>query len=314
MKNKTYTVSILLASAAMTFSGLLTANTNTLQVGVGYRQDSATTTIGQRGALNPRAKSKLHYRDIEIVFLGLNGKTSFDCCNNSYLRGSFDYGWVLDGKLREWLTVKNRSCGEQFCSGGFGETGRSLNVLLHNKLSTSSYVWDLDLGFVYPFNCGCSRDFLFGPGIGITVNTQHVRVKNDVTVNQAEFSEDILDEFNLNGGCGKNRNRITWWGPWIGFDFAYNSCDCWSIYGEVELHIGRVRQTRQSNVENSFIDRRKSTKSYCGPSFKLGTSYMFCQNWFMDASIFYSKYWSFNSRNDLRWATGNIRLDVGYLF
>jgi opacity protein-like surface antigen len=323
MKTKISTLSIAIASAAMSFTGLLAANTNTLQVGTGYRQDSLTSTISQRGSLNPRAKSHLHFRDIEIVLIGVKGKTTFDCCSNSYIRADFDYGWALDGKLRESVTFKNRTSNVQFDRGGQVEQGEFLYVLLHNDLKKTSFVWDLDIAYVFPFNnCGC-EGLEIGPGIGFSVNRQHLRVKNHLSLQDADLSDSITGLFFPDGvdsssSSGRhhhgNRHRTSWWGPWIGFDFNYNSCDCWNLYGEFEVHIGRVRQDRDANVDNTFIDHRNSTKSFAGPSIKIGTNYAFCQNWFIDASVYYSKFFSFNSRNDLTWSTGNVRVDLGYTF
>lgn len=313
MKAKISKLSIVLASAALSFSGLLIADTTSVQVGAGYRQDSLTSSVSQRSSLNPRAKSRLHFRDVEIAFIGVKAKSTFGCCE-AYGRADFDYGWVLDGKLRESLTLKNRNSNTQFGHNGYLEEGEYLDVILRNDIKNKSFVWDLDLAYVYPLHCWCD-ELMVGPAIGFTMNRQHLHAKNHININDASISESDRSEFGLGSGSGcGNSNRTSWWGPWIGFDFAYNSQDCWNVYGEFEIHIGRVRHSRDANVDLDFIDHLNSTKSFWGPSIKIGTTHVFCENWYADASLYYSKFYTYNSSNDIKWATGNIRLDVGYTF
>lgn len=318
MKAKIAKMSFAIAAAALSFTGLLSADTTSIQVGTGYRQDSLTSIVSQRGALNPRAKSNLHYRDVEIALIAVKAKTSFGCCE-SYIRADFDYGWVLDGKLREKLSLKNRYSNVQFAHNGYVEEGDFLDVYLRNDLNNNSHVWDLDIGFVYPIECGCD-DWKMGPALGFTVNRQQLHGKRKSSIEDASFSDSIRDIFDINEDSGSsghsgNHNRTTWWGPWFGFDFAYDSHDCWNLYGEFEIHIGRVRHRRGGNGDNDFIDHFNNTRSYWGPSIKIGSKYIFCQDWYLDGSFYYSKFYSFNSsRDDIKWASANIRLDIGYTF
>src|ERR1700722_12205168 len=126
MKAKIAKMSFAIATAALSLSGLLSADTTSIQVGTGYRQDSLTSIVSQRGSVNPRVKSNLHYRDIEISFIGVKGKTTFGCCD-TYVRADFDYGWVLDGKLREKLSFKRRNLNIQFDHNGYAEEGDFLD-------------------------------------------------------------------------------------------------------------------------------------------------------------------------------------------
>lgn len=318
MKTKISTLTIALATVAMSFTGLLSATT-TLQVGTGYRQDSITSRSANHGGSNPRVKSHQHYRDLEIAFIGVNARTSFDCCCNSYLRAAFDYGWVLDGKRRHSLTFKDRESSDSFSHGGFVEEGDFLQIVTRNDVRGNSFVWDLDIGYIYPLDCGCS-DFKIGPGVGFSVNRQHLHVKHSGrfgdSSSSSDFSESIAERFGLDDSSSRrhgNRHRTSWWGPWVGFDFVYNSQNSWDLYGEVEFHFGRSRNHR-TGFESGFVNNNNSSKTFWGPSFKLGSNYVFCQNWFIDASIYYSKFYSFSSRNHTRWATGNVRFDIGYMF
>lgn len=314
MKAKISRLSIAITSAVLSYSGLVSADTTNIQVGTGYRQDSLTSSVAQRSSINPRSKSNLHYRDVEICFIAARAKSTFGCCE-SYVRADFDYGWVLDGKLRESLNLRERDSTSEFSHCGNLEEGRYLDVLLRNDLKTKSFVWDLDFAFIYPIeNCWC-ENWMIGPGIGFSVNRQHFHAKHKVDFKDASISNSVLEEFGITSHRRNgNSNRTSWWGPWIGFDFAYNSHDCWNFYGEFEVHFGRVRHQRNTNIENCKGDHCKSTKSYWGPSIKIGSTYTLCECWYLDASFYYSKFFSFNSRNDIKWATANIRLDIGYTF
>jgi len=323
MKAKIAKMSIAIASAALSLTGMLCADVSSILVGTGYRQDSLTSIVRERSNVNPRGKTNLHFRDVEIVLIDVKAKTTFGCCD-TYARIDFDYGWVLDGKLREKLSLKNRHSDAEFCNDGFEESGWFHDVISRRDVSKNSFVWDLDLAFIYPIKCGCSQNWMFGPGIGFTVNRQQLHAKGDDFRHESHSSSssssysDFSDYTSSSDSCDsghRHHNRTSWWGPWIGFDFAYDSCDCWNLYGEVEFHIGRVRHNRNGHGDNEFGDGFKNTRSYCGPSIKLGSTYTICENWYLDGSVFYSKYFSFNSnRDNIKWATANIRLDIGYTF
>ncbi|MBA2728204.1 MAG: hypothetical protein H0U49_08555 [Parachlamydiaceae bacterium] len=335
MKAKIAKMSIAIASAALSLTGLLSADVSSIQVGTGYRQDSLTSVVRQRSNINPRHKTNLHFRDVEIVLLGIKAKSTFGCCD-TYVRADFDYGWVLDGKLREKLSRKDRHQESELCHNGFEESGHFHDILSRNDISTKSFVWDLDVAFIYPTRFGCDDNWTFGPGIGFAVNRQQFHGK-DRRFHDRESSyscENSNNEGNSINECSSSssssscssdsssdrhhhHNRTSWWGPWLGFDFAYNSCDSWNLYGEFEFHFGRVRHSRGAHRcdDSDFRDSYNNTRSFWGPSIKVGTTYTLCENWYLDGSIYYSRFFTVNSnRDDIRWATANIRLDIGYTF
>lgn len=324
MKAKIAKMSIAIASAALSLTGLLSADVSSIQVGTGYRQDSLTSNVRQHNNMDQRNKTNLHFRDVEIVLLDVKAKTTFGCCD-TYARVDFDYGWVLDGKLREKLSTKHRYSEIEFGRNGFAEYGHFHETLSRNDVSTKSFVWDLDIAFIYPTKCGCDNNWMFGPGIGFAVNRQQFHGKDshfgESSSSDCASSSYSNEESSSSSSCGSNHrnrhhNRTSWWGPWIGFDFAYDSCDCWNLYGEFEIHFGRVRHSRGSHNEDSdFRSGYNHTRSFWGPSIKIGSTYALCENWYLDGSFFYSKYYSCDSSKDeIRWATANIRLDIGYTF
>jgi hypothetical protein len=297
---------VLLSCAA-----LLPADISMIQAGVGYRQDSITLNIKERGSVNPRAKADRHFKNLEIVTVGTQLRSTLGCCD-AYVRGSFDWGFVVDGDVRDQFKVENVDKIEQFHRSGYIAQGDYLRNTIHNDVKTSSYVWDFDLAFAYPFECGCET-FKVAPVIGFALNHQHLKIKGRTAFDDVSFSSSSDDS------CGKDEGRhsnfrANWWGPYLGLDFIYNSPDCWNLYGAFEFHFGRARRLANSHTDSEYIDSYRRTKVFYGPLFRLGTYYLLCENWYIDASVAYKKYFSDTNRDKISWSSGSIRIDLGYIF
>jgi len=319
MRSKISKLAALATTTLLSCAALLPADTTFVQFGVGYRQDSITLNIKERGAVNPHAKSNRHFKDLEIVTIGTKLKSTFGC-SDSYVRASFDYGFVVDGKVRDQLTLEDRSEICQFHHAGYTVDGDYLNTTVHNNTKKSSYVWDIDVALAYPIQCGFD-DFFIAPAIGFTLNRQHLKVKGTTAFADATFSSTNHKHHHSSSSSsdcdreGRGSNyRASWWGPWLGFDFAYNSEDCWNIYGAFEFHFGRARRLANSHTDRTYIDGYRRTKSFYGPLFRLGTAYMFCENWYVDANVSYQKFYSDTNRDHISWSSANVRVDVGYVF
>lgn len=305
-------------SYAVTIVSLLTtcafpmaADITNIQGGIGYRHDSYFLNVKERSSINPRAQSKRHYKDIEILLLGAKFKQTLGSCD-AYVRASFDYGFVLDGKVRDRLEIEDRT--EIFeTHHGYTCEGEFFNSRIHNNIKNNSFVWDIDAAFAYPFFNLCDG-LEIAPAIGFAVNRQQFHVKGIKC--DEDISEDSgLDLYGLANTHGQHSSlRGSWWGPWLGFDFAYHACETWNIYGAFEFHVGRARRQVNAHTERVSIDHYKRTKTFFGPLLKLGTIYLFCDNWYVDANITYWKYFSDTNRDDFSWASGSARLDIGYVF
>lgn len=328
MKNKFSTLSLFLTAAALSLTGSLAAalsipfaaDTSGVQLGIGYRQDSITWNVKERGTLNPRSHVNLHFKDLEIVLIDAKVKSTLGGCCDSYVRVNADYGWIFDGKCREKLEVNKRGHRHthDFRHGGYIEKGDYFELVLHNDVKNgNSFVWDVDVGFAYPVEWGCEdgrSNFKFAPAIGFALNSQHIRVKDRLNLRHAVTQNECSD-FDLSGSRGGNSKfRTQMWGPWVGFDFTYNTDSCWNMYGEFEMHFGRARRHRDSDLGKKYFDNYSRTKFFWGPSIKVGADYVFCENWYADTSISYSKYFSDANRDNFDWASASIRFDLGYLF
>lgn len=300
-----------LLAAATSFTAALQADTTSLNGGLGYRQDSISWKSHGRSNVNPKTHSSLHFEDLEIFFLGVDGKTTFGC-SSAYFKFGFDYGWILDGRLREELSVETQRRASQHAGSGYSDCGEFIDAAVHNNVRRHSFVWDLDFKLGYPFQCGCD-EFSVAPTIGFMLNRQQIRVHGHTGISEAN---DIpFDGFE----CATHDRhgshfRFSTWGPYIGLDFAYALPTCWTTYAEIEVHFGKIRRDRDSTTEHAHIDHLRRTKSFWGPSIKLGANYLLCDNWYVDASIYYSKYLSTTNRDKLTWSSGNIRLDAGFIF
>lgn len=284
----------------------LAADTTYIQAGIGYRQDSIKSELKDHSYADPRASSKRHFKDLEILLLGVNAKTTLGCMD-AYVRASFDYGFVLDGKLKDKFSAKSEQASYKKHHEHVA-IGTYLDNTVHHNIKSDSYVWDFDIAFAYPVPCQIDG-WEIAPAIGFAVDRQNLRVKTHRHLKESYFGDEFFTVEKT-----KRTLKNCWWSPWLGFDFAYKTCDCLDVYGTFEFHIGKAHRKLQSNLEGEYCGNYKRSKTFYGPLFKLGTIYMFCENWYADANITYRKYFSESSRDQFTWASGSLRLDVGYVF
>jgi hypothetical protein len=276
------------------------------QFGIGYRSDDISWKVRTPDSVAPETYSHLNFRDLEIF--SLQGKIKGVCGDCVYYRLDGQYGWVLDGSVRE---------SDQFSVGSPapGET-TIVNVAVHNDVK-SNYVADFNVGVGYPIqNCWCP-DLQIVPVVGFAYDTQRLRAKNHNTV-QSQLTSAQIAAIPLTTGLlasDHSRFRSTWWGPYIALDLAFCHQECWNLYGEFEYHFGtRARRERNSDIGFSFFDSYERTKRASGFSLKFGSTYAFHCNWFADAYITYKRFTGHDHKDRLTWRTIGIAMDVGYVF
>lgn len=282
------------------------------QMGLGYRQDTITWDIDNNdGTLPFLADDDLAFRDLDIVFLGARLKGGLGCM---YYRADVEYGWIFNGRQREkgtWLvapqTVTN-------LGDGFGNTqNTTYDASVHNKIKKRN-TFDFNVGVGIPFNM-CCNEVQLTPMIGFSYNTQRLRVdahrklgQNFTVPEQAIVG---IDPFEVGG---HSNYRFSFWGPWIGFDAAYATCDCGTYYSEMEFHFARARRQRNSD-DGIAYDHYQKTRSAFIFSWKVGASFAVCDCWLVDASLKYVDGYSERSSTDhLNWRSGQVRIDAGYRF
>lgn len=310
MKNLFTKLSTLLAATAMAYTGLANADTASVQVGAGYRQDYVNWKIQTPDIVVPDAVSHLKFRDMDIVTTGVKIKANLGC--SIFFRTSFDYGWVEDGRLREDDAFLTAATSTVF-DGGVATSASYLESVVHNRMR-HSHVWDFDIGVGYPIQCWCD-DFQIAPMVGFSYDRQFLRVHDHAHIYDGFTTAQEALLGIVPTGESNSKYTFSAWGPWLGLDAVYASQDCWSLYGEFELHFARLRRERDSNTGFEFFDDYERTNSGWGAVFKVGGNYVLCENWFVDASFEWSQYWSYRRCHDhFEWDSGIVRLDLGYIF
>lgn len=317
MKNRiakwTCAITLLASFSGNTYADLFEEATFAGQGGIGYRQDSIVWKMKTPESIKNSSSSHLHFKDLEIVLIGakFQGLISGLC----YTRASFDYGWILDGSLREELTLRAQQKFEHFHKNGHLKEGRFNRAVARNDEKGKSYVWDFDLAFGTPFYCGC-EGFQVAPTVGFAYDRLQLHIRNkerifsktDSPFPQIYCGKEIHDRTN-----SSSKYRFSWWSPWVGFDVFY-AADCWSLFGEFELRFGRVERMRSSSIGNENFDHYKRTKWFWGTITRLGANYTFCDNWYLEASVSYSQSSSQEQHDSLSFSSATTRVDTGFYF
>ncbi len=316
MKTFATKLAAIVATTVISLSGLAFADAQGIQVGIGYRQDSLKWNIRDNAVINPRVKANTHFKDLEIFTLGVKYKGLLGC--EVYTRASYDYGWVLDGRKREKNTSKYRRDADHFdCDGLIVEGGYELSIL-SNRTKNSSYVWDVNFGVGKPIeNCWCP-ELKIAPMVGFAYDRHNLKFKgNDRRYNNSSSDNNYASSDDCSNNNHHSRGssfKTSFWGPWIGFDFAYNSEGCWNVFGEFELHFGRAERERNTHHDLAGIDCFQHTKDFWGPTFRLGANYMFCDCWYVEGTVGYQYWGSYGCHDQLYWSSATTRLDLGYMF
>ena len=302
---------LLAATAALSATFSADAD-HAFQMGLGYRQDTITWDVdGKDSTLPYLAEDNLSFRDLDTIFLGGRLKGGLGCL---YYRVDAEYGWIVNGREREkglWYVAPQTMTNLGDNLKNVQRTIYAATVRNHIKKRNT---FDFDLSIGVPFNL-CANEIQLTPMIGYSYNTQRVRVKDHTKLGEnftEEQQETIgMTEFSLGG---HSNYRMSWWGPQLGFDMAYATCDCGTYYSEMEFHFARARRQRNSD-EGIVYDNYQKTRSAYIFTWKVGASIALCDCWLVDASLKYVDGFSERSSTDkLNWRSGQVRVDAGYRF
>lgn len=309
MKNILSALSTLVVTATLAMSGSVEADTS-FQIGVGYRSDDIHWNTKLPCTERPNTFSKLQFKDLEIVTI--EARLKGGCGDCLYYRADFEYGWILDGNVHER---------DQFAIPPTGVVVDGtpitvVNTTTHNDVK-GKYVADFSLALGYPWEqCWCSG-LQIVPVIGFAYDTQRIRGNNHETVIEeiSEVDPALPGELDLVGNGGRHAKfRTTWWGPFIGVDFAFCHRDCWNLYGEIAYHFTRARRERNSNTGLEDFDRHERSRHGYGWNIKLGSIYYFRCNWFIDGHLTYKRFYSDEHRDHLLWRSVGVGVALGYTF
>lgn len=302
---------LLAATAALGASSSADAD-HAFQLGLGYRQDTINWEIDNKDLNLPvLAEDNIRFRDLDIVFLGARLKGGLGCV---YYRVDAEYGWIFNGREREkgtWL-VDPRTVTD--LGDGFSNVqNTTFSASVHNHVKKRN-TFDFDFGVGIPFNM-CSNEIQLTPMIGYSYNTQRLRVKDHEKLGQnfTAPQQTLLGIGDFQTG-GHSNYRMAWWGPWLGFDMAYATCDCGTYYSEMEFHFARARRKRNSDQGLPTDNQQRSKAAYIF-TWKVGASYAVNNCWIVDASLKYvDGYSDRNCSDKVNWRSGQVRVDAGYRF
>ncbi len=318
----TLMASLLSCSAAFAFWP--EAAESNLEVGVGYRNDCFKfTTSGRHGGfLNAendrpnrriRSRSEFKWKDLNVWLIELRGK--YVTCDNIYLRGYADYGWITHGKhtdRREFSRSDFSS--DSFSSGSFSENANNIGEVdfdgsarFHHRIKRG-HVYDASLAVGYQFRW-CDDSFAVSPLIGYSWHGQQFSGRHRGGSSSSDFFNDngedqvelarrdhhsssscSYDSYSSSSSdCNRNRFRACWDGFWIGFDAEYRFMCDWTLFATYEYHWAdfRARARNFCIIDNfdgsdfgSRRDRRHlNSKRAYGNVFSIGGRWAFCDDW-----------------------------------
>jgi hypothetical protein len=306
MKKILSALSTLFLTTTLAFVGEVEADTS-IQFGVGYRSDNINWKTSFPDEILLGSESKLNFKDLEIFTVG--GRLKSVCGDCVYYRIDGQYGWILDGTVRESDTI---AAPITTPISGIAEI-TTIHPITHNDVK-GKYVADFNVGVGYPIQqCWCPNLQII-PTIGFSYDTQRIRAGNRDKITDKLSSQQLATYELVVGKRKHNKYRTTWWSPYVGLDFAYCHQDCWNLYGEIEYHFGRARRERNSDTSKAFLDNFERTRNAQGWSFKVGSLYFFRCNWFIDGHISYKRWTSHKHNDRITWKSGALGLDLGYMF
>lgn len=294
MRNWLTLLAAIFASSAISINAM--EPTSYLEFDAAYRHDSASWKFIIPSP-DPLLENRLHFKDINIFQIGLQGKTEFDCnCCNLFVRAEADYGWILDGDVEESFVVFGAE------NTPPSPTDQRLEV---QDILDGKYVADLSIGIGFPcYFCDCS--FSLAPVIGYSYHTQHYKVDiHDRTFFQTTSAGTFITQ---EEDCCTNTFVNSWYGPFFGIDISYTPGDCLSLYGQFEYHLNHFTGKRSSNINVDPIDDyHNSTKKAHGAIVRLGLNYMFCDCWYAGLNATYMDFRSHKSHH-----VGNELAEAGF--
>lgn len=348
--------SLLSCSAAFAFWP--EAVDSSLEIGVGYRRDDfkwethAKTWESSSGGdvLPVNLRSELKWKNLDIWQIEAMGK--YVTCDNIYLRGYADYGWITHGRNTDtdFASAGSFSGSECGCDDNANFTTSSFcEELACSKSRTKGHVYDVSFGLGYQFRM-CDDTFAISPLIGYSWHGQHLELKHD---NQSsEFCDacnDCNDSYSSSyysysdyssSSCSRlhSKYRARWNGPWLGFDLDYKFLCDWSVFASYEYHWACYHASADWNLRTDLIDGfHHRAKRADGQVATLGVNWDMCDCWTVSL-IGRWQYWrarhgrdralideSCNGDIDVKcfgsiplkevtWCSGSISVDVGMRF
>lgn len=278
----TLMTSLLSCSAAFAF--LPEAVESSLEIGVGYRWDSfkwttsadplsgssslSSTDPAIVGSSPVGVRSELKWKNLRIW--QIEGRGKYVTCDNIYLRGYADYGWITHGRNTDVDFITD----DEFSGSGSGDfvTGGGSEIASSHNRSRKGHVYDVSFGLGYQFKM-CDDSFALAPLVGYSWHGQHLNINHG------------RQSFPYSGSIPHlhSRYKARWDGPWIGFDLDYKFCFCcseWDVFASYEYHWAYYHASADWNLRSDLPSGfRHRAKRADGQIASVGAQWGFCDCW-----------------------------------
>lgn len=257
-----------------------------LDLAVGYRQDDLKWSIA--GPNNqPNILSELKWNELQIWQVQLSGRSLESY--NLYIRYSFSYGEIFDGKNQDSDYFGNHRTNE--FSRSYSDAGRGEVV---------------DTSAAFGYMIKLPKGLNIAPLFGSSYHTQNLHMYHGVQV--VNTLTDALGEIKgLN-----SRYKTKWNGPWVGADLIWQISPGLSLLGTFEYHWAKFRGKGHWNLRHDHLDDFKHKANGYGAVVKFGAVYEVFPRVLLTL-MFGSQNWATGSGTDTTKALEVVRLPSNQL-
>jgi hypothetical protein len=295
-----------------------------LEMGVhaGYREGQLDWNIAGNSAGNgPNILSELTWDSLEIYQVGAAGKIAVgnDHVNyHTYLRGHFNYGWILDGRNQD---------------SDYDGDNRTLEWSRSNNLTRGDYVLDGSIGLGLQWKSSAKR-LSFGLLGGYSHHEQNLRITGgSQTLSESSLAPPKIEPHPLGPIAGLNSTYQTRWrGPWAGVDLELAVTNRLFLLGAFEYHWPKFSAKADWNLRPDLahpVSFRQEASRARGVVLKAGSRYLLTRMWAVDLSVSHEDWQARNGDlivyfsdgdtattrlNQVNWQSSDLTLGLVYRF
>lgn len=221
-----------------------------LQLGPGIRQDNLDWSIADIDG-SPNILSELTWTDLTIIQIKASGKLII--ADKFYIRGSLDYGEIIDGENQDSDYSGNDRTGEYSRSNNSTDEGN---------------VYDLSAGLGYQFRI---KRLTIAPLIGYSYHTQNLVITDgNQTIPPIGHFPGLHSTYDAQ-----------WDGPWTGLDLSFTIIEKLMLSGVVEYHWADYKGVADWNLRDDFDHPRSFEHTAEGNGILVSAAihYAFSEHW-----------------------------------
>lgn len=331
MRKRFLALATALLSCATAHAFFPEATASSFDVGFGYRQDkldwktktkcgshsgsghsyssysysdyySSSESGSSESCCCEREETKIDWKNLRTWMIEARGK--YITCDNVYLRGSLDYGWITSGKTHRDFSFDDEESGDDYYFSSC------------NSSKVKGHVYDakIAIGYLWQF---CDNSFSVAPVIGYSWHGQHVHNRDhDGSSYGYGYSYSGEGEGKGEGECTgkgsgssssgsrKNHFQARWNGLFLGLDADYRLCNCWTIFGSYEFHWAHYRGHGEWKDDIELGKFRQHAKSGIGNVIDIGVEWALGCDWLVSLRGEF-QWWHVHHGKDYRKIEGN---------